>query len=232
MNKDRGALIVGAGSGLSAALARTLSEAGYKIALAARNSDKLKPLAEEVDAKCFSVDASSASQMQTVFTDLAADWPTLDVAVYNPSARVAGPVAELDPNAVQQALMITAFGGFLLGKHAAAWMEKQGHGSILFTGATASVKGFPEWSSFAMGKFALRGLAQSMARELGPKNIHVAHFIIDGGICPAGVENTGDKMLDDSAIAEVYLSTIKQKRSAWTHEVDLRPWCESLPTQA
>ena len=226
MSEQKGALIVGAGAGLSAELARCLAGAGYKIALAARNTDKLKSLAEEVKAECFAIDAANPVQMASVFSDLASDWQTLDVAIYNPSARAAGPIAELDPEAVRQALMVSAYGGFLLGKHAAGRMEKQGHGAILFTGATASVKGFPEWASFAMGKFALRGLAQSMARELGPKNIHVAHFVIDGGICPPGKDNPDNTMLDAAAIAHTYLATINQHKSAWVHEVDLRPWSE------
>ena len=226
MTEQKGALIVGAGAGLSAELARGLSSAGYNIALAARNTDKLKNLADEVGATCFSIDASNPVQMASVFSDLTSDWPTLDVAIYNPSARVGGPTAELDPEAVRHALMITAYGGFLMGKHAAQRMEKQQHGNILFTGATASVKGFPEWASFAMGKFALRGLAQSMARELGPKNIHVAHFVIDGGICPPGQDNAEDTMLDAKSIAQTYLDTINQHKSAWVHEVDLRPWSE------
>lgn len=226
MSEQKGALIVGAGSGLSAELARALAGDGYKVALAARNTEKLASLADEVGATCFSVDASNPVQMSSVFSDLNSDWETLDVAIYNPSARIGGPVAELDPESVRQALMVSAFGGFLMGKHAAERMEQQGHGSILFTGATASVKGFPEWASFAMGKFALRGLAQSMARELGPKNIHVAHFIIDGGICPPGKENADNTMLDAASIAQTYLSTINQHKSAWAHEVDLRPWSE------
>jgi NAD(P)-dependent dehydrogenase (short-subunit alcohol dehydrogenase family) len=220
------ALIVGAGSGLSAALARALSADGFRIALAARNTDKLKPLADELQAVTITADASEPTQVEALFTQLQSQFESLDVVVYNPSWRVGGPIAELDPEDVRKALMISAFGGFLVGKHAAGRMTAQGHGTILFTGATASVKGFAEWASFAMGKFALRGLAESMARELGPKNIHVAHFIIDGGIRDREQDRDQDQWLDPDAIAQTYLSVAKQDRSAWTFEVDLRPWAE------
>ncbi|MEM7292247.1 MAG: SDR family NAD(P)-dependent oxidoreductase [Pseudomonadota bacterium] len=223
---SKSALIVGAGSGLSESLARTLSQAGYRIALVARNTDKLAALANEIDAQCFTADASDAEQVSEVFAALDKQTDSLDVAIYNPSARVAGPIASLDPDAVRDCLMISAYGGFLLGKYAAERMQRQGHGSILFTGATASVKGFPEFASFAMGKFALRGLAESMARELGQHNIHVAHFIIDGGIRSRDRSRDGDEWLDPDAIAQTYLDIINQDRSAWSFEVDLRPWVE------
>ena len=222
------ALIVDAGSGLSASLARQLHAAGYALALVARNTDKLADLAEQTNALCLAADASDDAQMADVFQRLDQEWNHLDVAIFNPSARAAGTVDELDPAAVKQALLITAYGGFLMGKHAAERMLGTGSGTILFTGATASIKGFPGWSSFAMGKFALRGLAQSMARELGPKNIHVAHFIIDGGIASAERNLTGDQWLDPEAIAKTYLDTLQQDRSSWTHEIDLRPWCETF----
>jgi NAD(P)-dependent dehydrogenase (short-subunit alcohol dehydrogenase family) len=220
------ALIVGAGSGLSAALARALSADGFRIALAARNTDNLKPLADELQAVTITADASEPTQVEALFTQLQSQFESLDVVVYNPSWRVGGPIAELDPEDVRKALMISAFGGFLVGKHAAGRMTAQGHGTILFTGATASVKGFAEWASFAMGKFALRGLAESMARELGPKNIHVAHFIIDGGIRDREQDRDQDQWLDPDAIAQTYLSVARQGRGAWTFEVDLRPWAE------
>ena len=222
----RNALIIGAGSGLSASLARALYADGYQVALVARNIEKLAPLAEEIGAFTYKADAVDAKQVEALFQQLREQFGNLDVAVYNPSARVAGPVATLDSADVKDALMITAFGGFLLGKHAAGWMQEQGHGTILFTGATASVKGFADWSSFAMGKFALRGLAESMARELGPKNIHVAHFIIDGGIRANATTSGDDKWLDPDAIAQTYLSVINQDKSAWSFETDLRPWVE------
>ena len=218
------ALIVGAGSGLSAALARALSADGFRVALAARNTDKLQPLVDEIQAMTIAADASEPAQVEALFAQLQSKFESLDVVVYNPSWRVGGSVAELEPEDVRKALMVSAFGGFLVGKHAAGRMIKQGHGAILFTGATASVKGFAGWASFAMGKFALRGLAESMARELGPKNIHVAHFIIDGGIRDREQDRDHDQWLDPDAIAQTYLSVAKQDRGAWSFEVDLRPW--------
>jgi len=220
------ALIVGAGLGLSAALARALSADGYRVALAARNTEKLQSLADEIQAVTIAADASEPAQVEALFTQLHSSFESLDVVIYNPSWRVGGPVAELDPEDVRKALMISAFGGFLVGKHAAARMLNQGNVSFLFTGATDSVKGFADWASFAMGKFALRGLAESMARELGPKNIHVAHFIIDGGIRGGGQDRDEDQWLDPDAIAQTYLAVAKQDRSAWSFEVDLRPWSE------
>ncbi|MEM7208575.1 MAG: SDR family NAD(P)-dependent oxidoreductase [Pseudomonadota bacterium] len=225
---SKSALIIGAGSGLSASLARLLHSAEYQIALVARNTDKLQTLAQETGALCLTANADDDEQMAAVFAQLETEFESLDVVVFNPSARVGGPIADLDPSDVKNAMMVTAFGGFLAGKHAARRMQEQGHGTILFTGATASVKGFAEWSSFAMGKFALRGLAESMARELGPKNIHVAHFIIDGGIESKERGLEGDQWLNPDAIAQTYLDTIRQDRSAWAFEVDLRPWVEKF----
>ncbi len=153
----------------------------------------------------------------------------LDVVLYNPSARARGPLIDLDPAEVERALAVTAFGGFLVGQAAARRMLAQGSGAILFTGASASVKGYARSASFAMGKFALRGLAQSMARELAPQNIHVAHFVIDGAIRNPGRPEPSDQpdsMLDPDAIARTYLHVLRQDRSAWTWEVELRPWVE------
>jgi len=151
--------------------------------------------------------------------------------LYNPSYRARGPLVELDPADVEKALMVSAYGGFLVAQQAARRMLRQGRGAILFTGASASVKGYKHSAPFAMGKFALRGLAQSMARELAPANIHVAHFVIDGGVRSAErqePEGRPDSMLDPDAIAEAYWSIVRQPRSAWTWEVELRPWVESF----
>ena len=221
------ALIVGAGSGLSAALARLFAKNGMRVALAARNTDKLAALAAEVGARVFTCDAGKRADVEALFGAVGAP---LDVVVFNPSARARGPIADLDPDDVQRALLVTCFGGFLVGQQAARAMLAQGHGSILFTGASASVKGYARSAPFAMGKFGLRGLAQSMARELAPKNIHVAHFVIDGGIGragdPRGAERGPDGMLDPDAIAASYLAVHRQHRSAWTAEIELRPWVE------
>jgi NAD(P)-dependent dehydrogenase (short-subunit alcohol dehydrogenase family) len=223
------ALIVGAGSGLSASLARLFAREGLQVALAARNSEKLAALCSETGAKAFSCDATDPGQVTRMFTAVESATGAADVVVYNASARARGPVAELVPAEVERAIMVSAYGGFLVAREAAARMMPKGHGAILFTGASASVKGYPLSAPFAMGKFALRGLAQSMARELAPQGIHVAHFVIDGAIRnPGRVEpaDRPDSMLDPDAIAASYLHVLQQPRSAWTWEVELRPWVE------
>ena len=224
------ALIVGAGSGLSASLARLFAKQGMKIALAARTVDKLAALAKETNAKTYTCDASQPPEVDRLFAALdAAGAP--DVVGYNASYRTRGPVADLDPTEVQKALLISAYGGFLVGQAAARRMLPNNHGAILFTGASASVKGYAQSAPFAMGKFALRGLAQSMARELQPQGIHVAHFVIDGGIKSARratPPDAPDSLLDPDAIAQSYLHVLQQPRSAWTQEVELRPWVEKF----
>ncbi|HXQ49508.1 MAG TPA: SDR family NAD(P)-dependent oxidoreductase [Stellaceae bacterium] len=226
------ALIVGAGSGLSAALARLFHKEGMRVALAARNADKLGPLAGSTDARVYACDASNRQDVERLFGAVDKDVGLPDVVVYNPSARARGPIAELDPDAVLKALMVSCYGGFLVGQQAARALLAKGSGSILFTGASASVKGYALSAPFAMGKFGLRGLAQSMARELAPKNIHVAHFVIDGGIGraddPRAAGRGPDGMLDPDAIAANYLAIHRQQRSAWTWEVELRPWVENF----
>ncbi|WP_174502575.1 SDR family NAD(P)-dependent oxidoreductase [Acidiphilium sp. C61] len=225
----RRALIVGAGSGLSAALARRFTAQGMSVALAARNPDKLAGLCTDIGAQSFACDAADAASVAALFERVNASSGAPDVVVYNASGRVRGPVASLDPEAVARALAVSAFGGFLVGQQAARRMLGTGHGAILFTGASASVKGYAESSAFAMGKFALRGLAQSMARELAPKGIHIAHFVIDGGIRSASrpvPADAPDSLLDPEAIAETYLHVLHQARSAWTWEIELRPWVE------
>jgi NAD(P)-dependent dehydrogenase (short-subunit alcohol dehydrogenase family) len=227
----RTALIVGAGAGISASVARGLGAAGLKVGLAARNIDKLAPLATEIAAERFAVDASDPAAVAHLFEEADARLGTPDVVLYNASARAHGPVAEIDPEAVRRAIEITAFGGFLVVQQAARRMTPKGHGAILLTGASASVKGYPLSSAFAMGKFALRGLAQSTARELGPKGIHVAHFVIDGGVRSAGRPDPAerpDSTLDPDGIAQTYLEVLRQPRSAWSLEVEMRPWVETF----
>ncbi|MGE0256568.1 MAG: SDR family NAD(P)-dependent oxidoreductase [Alphaproteobacteria bacterium] len=224
-------LIVGAGSGLSASLARVGAREGMAVTLAARNVDKLAALAQETGAKAVACDAADPAAVARLFaeTDRAG---TPDWVVYNASGRARGPIGELDPEAVRQAVTVSAYGAFLVAQQAATRMIARGSGSIFFTGASASVKGYARSSAFAMGKFAQRGLAQALARELAPQNIHVAHFVIDGGIGKAGdkrAEGKGpDALLDPDAIAETYLSIHRQHRSAWTWEVELRPWVENF----
>ncbi len=224
-------LIVGAGSGLSASLARCFASAEMRIVLAARDTDKLSELCAETGATAITCDVARPEDVDRLFAVAEQAGGTLDTVVYNPSARVRGRFVELDPAAVANALNITAYGGFLVGQRAAQRMLQQGHGAILFTGASASVKGYAQSAPFAMGKFALRGLAQSMARELAPQNIHVAHFVIDGGILSTHklhTDSTEDSLLDPDAIAQSYLHVLQQHRSAWTWEVELRPWTESF----
>ena len=223
------ALIVGAGRGLSASLARLFTTEGLRVALAARDAEKLAPLCAETSAKAFACDAIEPDQVARLFSAVEAAIGAPDVVVYNASARARGPVAELVPAEVERAIMVSAFGGFLVAREAARRMVPKGHGAILLTGASASVKGYPLSAPFAMGKFALRGLAQSTARELAPQGIHIGHFVIDGGIRnPGRVEpaDRPDSMLDPDAIAAAYLSVLRQPRSAWTWEIELRPWVE------
>jgi NAD(P)-dependent dehydrogenase (short-subunit alcohol dehydrogenase family) len=219
------ALIVGAGSGLSASLARLFAKEGMAVALAARDTGKLAALAKETGARSYAVDASQAPAVAAMFQALDRDMGPLDIVVYNASGRLRGPFTGLDPATVERAIAVTAYGGFLVALEAARRMVERGRGSIFFTGASASVKGYAQSAPFAMGKFALRGLAQSMARELAPKGIHVGHFVIDGSI---GRDPGGDARLDPDAIAATYLAIHRQPRSAWTWEVELRPWVEKF----
>lgn len=220
------AIIVGAGPGLSASLARLCAREGMRIVLAARNGAKLAALAKETGATVHACDASRREEVDALFDAVLEAQGVPDLVVFNPSARVRGAVADIDPEEVERAIAITAYGGFLVGRRAAIAMRERGSGSIQFTGASASVKGYPESGCFAMGKFALRGLAQSMARELAPKGVHVAHFVIDGGIESDVRVPDHDEWLDPDAIAQTYLHVHRQHRSAWTWEVELRPWVE------
>ncbi|HWG03900.1 MAG TPA: SDR family NAD(P)-dependent oxidoreductase [Beijerinckiaceae bacterium] len=227
----KNALIVGAGLGLSASLARLFTREGFTVSLAARQTDKLADLVKETGATAFACDASRAQDVARLFEAVEQRSGAPDVVVYNVSARARGALVDLDPAEVERAIMVSAFGGFLVAQQAARRMLKAGSGAILFTGASASVKGFARSAAFAMGKFALRGLAQSMARELGPQGIHVTHFVIDGGIRNPGRTEPPDRpdsLLDPDAIAATYLHALRQPRSAWSAEVELRPWVETF----
>jgi NAD(P)-dependent dehydrogenase (short-subunit alcohol dehydrogenase family) len=229
--RTKSALIVGAGDGLSASLARKFFASGYAVALAARKTAKLEALAGATNATTYPCDAANPAAVIDLFDSVQAAFGIPDVVIYNASGRTRGPIIELDPADVQNTLAVTAFGGFLVGQLAAKLMLPRGTGTILFTGASASVKGFAQSAPFAMGKFALRGLAQSMARELGPQGIHVAHIVIDGGIRSAVRVNPPEKpdsLLDPDAIAGTYMALIDQPRSAWTHELEVRPWKETF----
>ena len=221
------ALIVGAGDGISASFARLLAGEGTKVGLAARRPASLVALANEIDGVAFPCDAAKEGEVAQLFAAVDAKLGPVDIVLYNPSYRTRGPVVDLDPGEVQKALMISAFGGFLVAQQAARRMLQRGGGTILFTGASASVKGYAQSASFAMGKFALRGLAQSMARELGPAQ-HPHRPLRDrrGGSQRMRREEPAerpDSMLDPDAIAATYLAVAKQPRSAWTWEVELRP---------
>jgi NAD(P)-dependent dehydrogenase (short-subunit alcohol dehydrogenase family) len=229
--KYRSALIVGTGPGLSASLARLFAREGLAVSVAARQTDKLAALAKETGASVHACNAADQKEVAGLFAELDATGRTPDVVVYNASNRARGPLVDLVPDDVKRAIEISAFGGFLVSQQAAQRMLPKAHGAIFLTGATAGVKGFALSATFAMGKFALRGLAQSMARELSPQGIHVAHFVIDGGIRSAMRPvpgNAPDSLLDPDAIAETYWATLQQHRSAWSWEVEVRPWVEKF----
>ncbi len=231
---SRHAIIFGAGSGISASFARLCAREGYALTLVSRNSDKLGPLAHELKARAVSCDATNADDVARVFADLDDVQGGVDLLLYNASSRQRGSVLDVAPEDVAAAVGVTALGGYNVAQQAAKRMVAQGAGTILFTGASASIKGYPKSAPFAMGKFALRGLAQSMARELAPLGVHVAHFVIDGGVRSeerGRVEGPGDpdgKWLDPDAIAQTYMHIAKQPKSAWSWEVELRPWVETF----
>ncbi len=227
MPETKSALIAGVGDGVSASLARLLAREGYDVALAARNPPKLAALAAETKASVHACDVSKVEDVAALFAALPRD---PDVVIYNPSYRTRGPLIELDPEEVRKTMEICSFGAFLVAQQAARRMLTCGAGTIIFTGASAGVKGFARSAPFAMGKFALRGLAQSMARELHPQNIHVGHVVIDGGIRSARRldEPGADKLLDPDAIAQSYLHLINQPRSSWSWEIEVRPWTETF----
>lgn len=225
----RTALIVGAGSGLSASLARAFAADGMQVAVAARRPDNLAAVAKETGAKAFACDASKRSDVVKLFADITAVLGAPDVVVYNASYRTRGPFVELDPGEVERSLTVTAYAGFLVAQEAVKHMLPNGHGAVLFTGASASVKGYAQSAPFAMGKFALRGLAQSMARELSPQGIHIGHVVVDGGIRSGRRPDPADKpdsTLDPDAIAQSYLALLHQPRNAWAWEIEVRPWVE------
>ena len=229
--KYKNALIVGVGAGLSASLARLFAREGIGVSLAARSIEKLGALCSETSARAYACNATDPDEVERLFGLVERESATPDVVVYNASGRARGPFVDLVPAEVAQAIAVSAFGGFLEAQQAAKRMLPNKHGAILFTGASASVKGYAQSASFAMGKFALRGLAQSMARELSPQGIHVAHFVIDGGIRSAARVEPADRpdsMLDPDAIALSYWNVLQQPRSAWTWELELRPWVEKF----
>ena len=227
----RTALIVGTGPGLSASLARRCSAEGMQVAVAARDTAKLETLCSDSGARAYACDATRREDVDALFRAVEADLGVPHLVVYNPSARAHGPITDIDPGDVEGALAISLHGGFLVGQAAARMLLPTGDGAIFFTGATASVKGYPHSAAFAMGKFGLRGLAQSMARELAPQGIHVAHFVIDGGIrseARGRIDPGDDRLLHPDAIADTCWHVYRQHRSAWSWEVEVRPWVETF----
>ncbi len=227
-SKSEIALIVGAGQGLSAAIARAAAADGLTVALASRHPDRLTAVADPLGATRHACDVSDPDAVTRLFADVQATHSTPDLVVFNPSYRYRGAITDLDPAELTKTLAIAALGGAFVAQAAARAMLARGRGTLLFTGASASLKGYPKSAPFAMAKFALRGLAESLARELGPQNLHVAHIVIDGVIAaPArGTPSVPDSYLDPDAIAATYLALHRQPRSAWTNELTLRPWVE------
>jgi len=226
------ALIVGAGSGLSASLARKFSSEGMQVALAARDIKKLASLINEIDATAYRCNTSEPNSVQDLFSSVQADIGDPEVVIFNASKRVRGEITEINADEVRDAILTTCYGGFLVGQEASKIMLKSGHGTIMFTGASAGVKGFAKSATFAMGKFGLRGLAQSMARELHPQNIHVVHVVVDGGIKSMDKNSSSGQPADNwllpDAIADTYYHLYTQHRSAWTWEIEVRPWVENF----
>ena len=236
--KDQVALIIGAGPGLGLALSRCCAGAGMHVGMAARNEEKLTALLREVPAagcqvRAYPCDSTEEDQVIEVFERVQKDLGTPDLVVYNAGIFLPGEIANITAADFERCWRVGCYGGFLCGREAARVMLKAGHGTILFSGATASLRGSAGFVNLAVGKFGLRAVAQSMARELGPKGIHVAHVIIDGQILsPRYAEQAGkrppDGLLHPDAIAANYLALHRQQRSAWTQELDLRPWVEKF----
>ena len=217
---QKAVLIVGAGSGLSASLARAFNSKGMKIVLAARNIDKLDSLKKEIDALVFKCDSTENKSVQNLFLQTDSIIGTPEIVIYNPSLRIVKPFIEYDPDEMLQSIKVNSYGAFLVAHESVKRMLKIGKGNIFFTGSSASVKGFAKSASFAMGKFGLRGLAQSLARELHPQNIHIGHFVIDGGI---GKEPVGNyQMINPDEIAKQYLNFYLQDKKAWSWEIEIR----------
>mgnify|MGYP005721821309 FL=1 len=217
---QKAVLIVGAGSGLSASLARAFNSKGMKIVLAARNIDKLDSLKKEIDALVFKCDSTENKSVQNLFLQTDSIIGTPEIVIYNPSLRIVKPFIEYDPDEMLQSIKVNSYGAFLVAHESVKRMLKIGKGNIFFTGSSASVKGFAKSASFAMGKFGLRGLAQSLARELHPQNIHIGHFVIDGGI---GKEPVGNyQMIHPDEIAKQYLNFYLQDKKSWSWEIEIR----------
>ena len=241
MAQNKVALVIGAGEATGGAIARRFAREGVLTCVTRRNADKLRPLVEQIEkaggkAKAFGSDARREEQVVELVQGIERDLGPIEVCVFNVGGNVRFPIRETTARVYTKVWEMAALAGFLVGREAARVMVPRGQGTILFTGATASLRGSKGFAAFAGAKHALRALAQSMARELGPEGIHVAHVVIDGGIdTPFIRENFPERyalkdkagILDPEAIAENYWQLHRQPRSAWTHELDLRPWMES-----
>ncbi len=235
------ALVIGAGDATGGAIARRFAREGYVAAIVRRNAEKLEPLVKQIEAeggaaRAFGVDARKEEQMVELVETIEREIGTLEVAVFNIGANVRFGIRETTARVYFKVWEMACFGGFLMGREAAKVMVPRGRGSILFTGATASIRGRDGYAAFSGAKHALRALAQSMARELGPQGIHVAHTVIDGAIDTEWIRSNfpdrykakeHDGILNPDHIAEHYWLLHRQPRDTWTHELDLRPWSES-----
>ncbi|MFN4353796.1 SDR family oxidoreductase [Parvibaculum sp.] len=242
MSDRKAAIIIGAGDATGGAVARRFARGGYVACVTRRNAEKLDPLLAEIaaeggEARGFGSDARDEAQVIDLFSTVEREVGPVEVLVFNIGANVNFPITEMTERVYRKVWEMAAFAGFLTGREAARVMTPRGRGTIIFTGATASLRGGPGFAAFAGAKFALRALAQSMARELGPKGIHVAHPIIDGAIDTAFIRDNfpsryalkdQDGILNPEHIAEAYWQIHVQLRDAWTHELDLRPWMETF----
>lgn len=241
MVERKAALVIGAGDATGGAIARRFAREGYVACPVRRHADKLGPLVAEIEragheVRPFGVDARDEDQMAALVADIEREIGPIEVAVFNIGANVRFPIDDLTSRVYRKVWEMACFAGFLMGREVARPMARRGRGTIIFTGATASLRGGSGFAAFAGAKFALRALAQSMARELGPRGVHVAHSIIDGAIDTAFIRDnfperyalkSQDGVLDPEAIAEAYWAIHIQPRNAWTHEFDLRPWMEN-----
>lgn len=234
------ALLVGAGDAIGAAVARRFAAGGLQVCVARRDAAKAKALIDEVAAnggtlRAFSIDARQEEAVQDLFAKVERDMGPIEVCLYNAGSNVNVPLVETSESLFRKAWELACYGGFLAGREAARYMVPRGHGTILFTGATASVRGGAGFAAFASAKFGLRAVAQSMARELGPKNIHVAHLVVDGGVDSEAIRKRmrarigeavdalpPNSLIQTKAIAEAYWALHIQPPYGWTHELDLR----------
>jgi NAD(P)-dependent dehydrogenase (short-subunit alcohol dehydrogenase family) len=237
-------LLVGAGDAIGAAVARRFALGGYKVCIARRDAAKSDGIivelrAEGCEVHAFGVDARQESEVQTLFARVEENIGPIEVCLFNAGSNVKKPLLETDAKLFLKSWELACFAGFLVGREAARYMTERGHGTILFTGATASMRGSSGFAAFSSAKFGLRAVAQAMARELGPKNIHVAHLVIDAGVDSAAIharmkaasgidakEIPPDSLTRTSSIADAFWFAHAQTKDGWTHELDLRPSVE------